>query len=203
MLFRSPCPNTTSVCSPYGKSPSNIADIVKSGKAIDVNFSGFGTQKIASFSVDFQINSNDLAFQSVALPDSMKNWFIAQNITDGRVQIALFDTRPQWVDLRQLIFKFKKRKNGITPEIVINKIQLDDKIYRNLISTKVAEKNKKKDKSFMAAFPNPFNESTMIKWNFPGDETENLYIFNQLGELVFSAGRKEFKIGRASCRERV
>ncbi len=191
--FSWPCPNTTSVCSPYGKSPSNIADIVKSGKAIDVNFSGFGTQKIASFSVDFQINSNDLAFQSVALPDSMKNWFIAQNITDGRVQIALFDTRPQWVDLRQLIFKFKKRKNGITPEIVINKIQLDDKIYRNLISTKVAEKNKKKDKSFMAAFPNPFNESTMIKWNFPGDETENLYIFNQLGELVFSAGRKEFR----------
>ena len=156
-----------------------------------LTLSGFPVKTFSSFYINIKFDPGALSYEKMVLPDSMKNWQLVQNISDGNIRIALFGTKAHHVNPGDLSFYWRKLLKGNNSDIVIQKIQIDKYVYNNIIYTGISETKAVSRENSLDVFPDPFNETTTILIKMPLDEIFSLNIYNQLGELV-----KSFRINK-------
>jgi len=143
-------------------------------------------QSIGSFSIDLSYNSNAFELIRVNWPVSMRSRSIVRTIQRGHVQLGSFHPEKSNVNLKDFKLIFSKLCQGKRFKIVIQRIQLDNWIDRDILISGVEERMKGKAKDSFSVYPNPFNTSTLIGRNLSKASTRIFFIFNTLGQVVFS-----------------
>ncbi|NOY78597.1 MAG: DNRLRE domain-containing protein [Calditrichaeota bacterium] len=164
----------------------NLFQLTENDSNVVVSLPNLGVHRLGSFSIDFSFNSDAFVFKRVQWPVSMQNWSTVRNIRKGRVQLGCFHPEKSSVRLGNFKLIFSKRKNEERFKIVIHRIQLDNRINRNILMNGIEEEKKEPVEDSFSVYPNPFNMSTRIEGNLSKSTPINLSIFNALGQLVFS-----------------
>jgi len=164
----------------------NLFQLSENDSTIMVSFPSLRRQRLGAFAIDFSFNSDAFVFRRVHWPVSMQNWSTVRRIHKGRIQLGCFHAEKSSVQLGNLKLIFSKRKNGERFKIVIHRIQLDNRIDRDILISGVEEEKKEPVKDSFSVYPNPFNMSTRIEGNLSQSTPIQLFVFNTLGQLVFS-----------------
>ena len=160
--------------------------ITEDSSKIGLNFPDLQTKNLASFSIDVSFNPDALKFKKFNLPTAMRDWFSVKNIQKGRLRLAIFQSKKSLVNLKDFKVFFSEIQEKRNFKIVVRHIQIDNRVYSNILLTGVKKEKREHAEDYFSVYPNPFNQSTSIQWRFSGQIPEALYIFNGLGQLVFS-----------------
>ncbi len=160
---------------------------VKQGDGrIELKMPDLAVKKFGAIFINIEYNPHSIQFKSVVWPELMKKWTLVQNLGVGRIRLARFSIERTQINLQDLKVYFSILGKSKDFNLVIKQFQLDNEIFSNNLLTRVERQGKKIDGMSFSAYPNPFNTSTRFEWSLSNDSHAKLFIYNSLGELVFS-----------------
>ena len=163
-------------------------DVYKRADTLLVSFNSINNRKFFSFDIDLGYNDDNIEYLKYLPSDAVKNFNYFSNVKNGRLRIGAYSVNDLVGHGKLVTIKFIFRRSKLShSDLKINEYYINNNlIIKNrqaIVSVDLQISKTPKIKVFQA-YPNPFNLTTIIKFETWQNQNLKVEIDNILGRNI-------------------